>query len=138
MASRNPCVQMPTVSHSRPGDGSVRSALKSIVFVSCASPLLDSEALRGLLRQSRQSNRQHGITGVLLHSDGDIMQAIEGDLGTTDALFAKIRRDPRHTGVLVMHEALSSRRNFPGWPMGFGSAASTAPSIEAVNRVSTT
>lgn len=96
--------------------------LKLIVFVSCASPELDADALSDLLHSARRSNSQCGIAGVMLHEDGDIMQALEGPSGAVDEIFSTIRHDRRHTGVILLHDGACLKRAFPDWPMGFGSA----------------
>lgn len=94
--------------------------LKVIVYVSCAKQELGTAQLQQLLRQARLSNRRHGITGVLLHEDRDIMQALEGPPAALDELVSRIRQDRRHTGFLELYAATCNDRVFPDWPMGFG------------------
>jgi hypothetical protein len=56
---------------------------------------------------------------MLLRKDGGFLQVFEGDETKVKMLFQKISRDPRHTGVTIVHQSSSDRREFPDWSMGF-------------------
>jgi hypothetical protein len=69
-------------------------------------------------------NSQLDVTGVLLHSEGNFFQVLEGDAEVIDSLYAKIARDKRHKNTaLVVREAIASR-SFADWSMGFASVTS--------------
>ena len=90
-----------------------------LVYVSSAvRPFLSSE-LVDLLAQSHAHNTETGITGMLLYKDGNFMQAIEGEEEAVRTLYAKIRRDPRHRGLLTLLQGPLAERQFPDWSMGF-------------------
>ena len=58
---------------------------------------------------------------MLLYSDGNFIQVLEGDQILIDALYNKILMDDRHSGKLKLMEGTLEKRNFPDWSMGFKS-----------------
>jgi hypothetical protein len=69
-------------------------------------------------------NSQLDVTGVLLHSEGNFFQVLEGDAEVIESLYAKIGRDKRHKNVvLIIREPIVSR-SFADWSMGFASVTS--------------
>jgi len=52
--------------------------LKALVYVSSATELLSDQALDELLQGARSTNERIGVTGVLLHCEGNFMQYVEG------------------------------------------------------------
>ena len=65
-----------------------------------------------LLAVARRNNPRAGVTGQLLYKDGNFMQLIEGDEAAVRALFARIERDPRHGGVIVLLDHVVPEREF--------------------------
>ncbi len=95
----------------------------SLIYVSSATRLFTEEELLDLLATSRANNEQRGITGMMLYSDGNFIQALEGDKETVLEIYAKIERDPRHRNLLIMTKREVPERTFPEWSMGFRNAA---------------
>ncbi len=93
--------------------------LHHLVYQSHATTPLDELELARLLTQSRAYNAAHGLTGLLLYSQGSIMQLLEGSEAHVDAVFARIARDPRHTRVVKLADGPVSHRLFAQWSMGF-------------------
>lgn len=93
--------------------------LFQIVSVSSAVEVFTKEALVALLKDSRERNTKRGITGVLLYKDGNFLHAIEGEQAEVEALSAKIRTDPRHTGVIVLLRGPIAERQFQDYSMAF-------------------
>ena len=93
------------------------------MYVSSASALLNEDELMSILRQSQANNERDNITGLLLHSEGSIMQLIEGSEDMVNKLFAKIEKDPRHSRVLVLFRKKVEARDFPNFRMGFRTAS---------------
>lgn len=89
------------------------------VYVSSAVDLMSSDELLKLLTVSRNNNSQIGITGMLLHKDGNFIQAIEGPEDQVRKLLEKIRKDSRHRGVITLVEGYTDQRQFSEWTMGF-------------------
>ena len=82
------------------------------VYVSSAVDLMSSDELLKLLTVSRNNNSQIGITGMLLHKDGNFIQAIEGPEDQVRKLLEKIRKDSRHRGVITLVEGYTDQRQF--------------------------
>lgn len=90
-----------------------------LLYLSSATPELTEEALLQLLSDSQSRNAKRGITGLLLHSDGNIIQVIEGAKEDVEALYKKISHDSRHTGAMVLSRREVAKRDFPEYKMGF-------------------
>jgi hypothetical protein len=100
------------------------SPIFQLLYLSSARPALTEEALLEILSESQQRNAARGITGLLLHSDGSLIQVIEGAERDVEALFSKIERDPRHHKVTVLFRKFVKKRDFPEYKMGFKRASS--------------
>jgi hypothetical protein len=83
-----------------------------------------------LLAQAERHNAAHGITGLLLYSDGRYVQVLEGAQADVQTLYARFRRDPRHKQVVTVREGPGPQQRFADWRMGFGHVA--APDVDRV------
>ena len=91
----------------------------TLVYVSSAvSPFSKSE-LADLLARSRANNESLGISGMLLYKDGNFMQVLEGEEKQVLALNAKISKDPRHHGMMVLLREHRTERTFSECSMAF-------------------
>lgn len=90
-----------------------------IIYFSTSSWLYNPEDIKDLLQQSRSWNAQVGITGVLLYMHGHIIQVLEGDKATVDALFERIKNDTRHKQVICVLNKSIEGRLFSQWSMGY-------------------
>jgi hypothetical protein len=93
--------------------------LKQILYFSSALHLFTDDELLELLKVARANNARLDITGMLLYSDGNFVQIIEGPDDAVDALYAKISRDPRHTSLLKALDGPIEERRFADWTLGF-------------------
>jgi len=95
--------------------------MKCIAYVSKVANLQAGSVLpKGMAEifsHARRQNAESGVTGVLSFKKGHYIQVIEGDDSVVDALYAKIRKDPRHTGVTTILNTSISERFFPTWSM---------------------
>ena len=91
----------------------------SLTYVSSATGLLDEAALGEMLREIRPKNEALGLTGLLLYSNGNIIQVLEGPQDAVELTFRTIEADPRHRGVLVLLREQIESRAFSDWSMGF-------------------
>lgn len=94
-------------------------ALKALVYVSSATELFNEQQLGELLQGARSKNELTGVTGVLLHCEGNFMQYVEGPPEATDRLYERIRADDRHHGIVTIDEELVDARQFAGWSMAY-------------------
>jgi hypothetical protein len=59
------------------------------------------------------------VTGMLLHANGDFIQAIEGPEECVAEMFFRIGRDPRHRAVVKLYDQPIARRAFADWTMAY-------------------
>ncbi len=95
-------------------------SIYQVLYRSWAAQPWSMAQLQELLGKSRDYNAEHGITGLLLYSDGCFVQVLEGPEDAVRALYAKIQQDPRHTQVLTVREGPGPHRYFADWSMDFG------------------
>ncbi|RZK24568.1 MAG: hypothetical protein EOO56_00790 [Hymenobacter sp.] len=92
--------------------------VQHILYRSQATQPLTAGQLTDLLEESRAWNAQYQITGLLCYcTSGHFVQLIEGSAANVNALFARIRRDPRHHQVLALSDRATNTRWFPDWQM---------------------
>lgn len=92
--------------------------LANLIYVSVRKSGSDDNDIEDILAASRRNNAPLNITGILLHSDTHFFQYIEGDEETLDLLYDKIKRDQRHSNVILIAKSAINERNFPTWQMG--------------------
>lgn len=90
-----------------------------LLYISSASLSFSQRELEELLIVSQANNALAGITGLLLYSDGNFVQYIEGKESAVKSLYEKIEQDDRHKSILFMLEGHSEIRYFSRWSMGF-------------------
>lgn len=99
-----------------------------IIYQSQSLVPFEMPELLALLIQSRNYNRAHYITGLLLYTpDGRFMQVLEGTREAVRHLYYKhIMVDPCHRDCHVLDEGPCTHRHFPNWSMGFRAAPADA------------
>ncbi|MDO9017261.1 MAG: BLUF domain-containing protein [Deltaproteobacteria bacterium] len=102
---------------------SSEEALAFMVYGSASVGQMDERALLDLLQQCRDNNARLGITGLLLHRNGNFLQVLEGPPDVIRSLYHRIRVDARHRGCFTLSEGTLSERMFPTWSMAFRRAA---------------
>jgi hypothetical protein len=91
----------------------------SLIYVSTSVKLLSDEELLDILKASRENNTSKDVTGLLLYKGGNFMQVLEGPDEAVEALYEKIKADPRHKDLIVLSREQISARQFPAWEMAF-------------------
>ncbi len=104
------------------------SGLVSLVYFSRAARPLSANALHHLLRTSRERNTQRGITGMLLYSNGNFLQVIEGTDSSITELMAKVGKDLRHHSLSRLAVRPIEKREFSEWSMAFCDVSQRAES----------
>jgi len=89
----------------------------TLVYRSVVSPSLDNESLEKMLFKARDFNESKNITGCLLHHKGEIIQLLEGGRAEVKSLFDKIKKDERHTNIIVLNMEETFFRIFENWSM---------------------
>ena len=100
-----------------------------LIYMSHATAPLTGEALAALLRQSRQWNEMHGITGVLFYDSEQFVQVLEGSDADLDTLYGRLLLDTRHHSMIQLSYKRTPRRHFAHWSMAHytGAPAQAAP-----------
>jgi lipopolysaccharide biosynthesis regulator YciM len=95
----------------------VTTPVHQCIYTSYPGDSLTPEVLNQLLEHSRLNNAQNGITGILLHTDDQIMQVVEGPKAAVEALMERIKKDPRHDDVSIIMSHTVAQRDFGEWEM---------------------
>lgn len=96
--------------------------LRCVVYLSTANRQMSDDELLEILAVARENNTAFDVTGMLLYSDGNFIQALEGESEAVGALYRKIARDNRHHDVHTLIDETVDVRSFGQWSMGFYSA----------------
>jgi hypothetical protein len=92
---------------------------ESILYVSAATRLLSAAQMQQLLDSARARNVQQGVTGVLLYSDGNFMQYLEGPSGGLSKIYKVISNSSQHHGMIELLREPLPAREFAEFPMAF-------------------
>lgn len=95
-----------------------------LAYMSRAALVFTQSSLDEMLRAARTHNLNAGISGLLLYKCGYFLQVLEGPVARVDALYDRIRQDPRHTKVQLMLRRENVARQFKTWSMAFVEADS--------------
>jgi hypothetical protein len=77
----------------------------------------DETGLLEILRQARAHNVSQGITGALMLYNNWFAQVLEGPQAAVEALYARIKADPRHNAVRVSEAGPVAHPVFGKWAM---------------------
>lgn len=75
------------------------------------------DALDDILQRSRSNNEQEGITGVLVVSDEEFVQLLEGPRTAVSRCFMRIMQDVRHHHIRVLLAGTIESRLCSEWSM---------------------
>ena len=104
-----------------------------LIYTSSATAELDDFTLREIAQTSSFNNQELGITGVLLFHEGSIMQVLEGDEMNVCSLYGKVKKDPRHTGCMILSTRTTEKCEFSGWFMGYKNISDHAGGAKLFN-----
>jgi Sensors of blue-light using FAD len=94
-----------------------------LIYSSAAIHRFDKKQLTDLLRQSREANERAGLTGMLLYSDGDFFQVLEGEAEAVEKLYEKLHAEKRHSKLTLIIKEPIAKRAFGEWSMGFANVS---------------
>jgi len=92
--------------------------IRRIVYLSKASYPMRRIDLRSINFISSTNNAKVGITGLLMYSAGNFMQALEGRSAVVGEVLERIRLDERHVKLRVLVDEQDQQRIFGSWAMG--------------------
>ena len=93
--------------------------IRTICYVSTAVQSLTEQGLSKLYEQVIENNKEKYVTGVLLFSDGNFMQIMEGEDDVLETLYQKIREDDRHHHLFKLVDHFIDERIFEYYSNGF-------------------
>lgn len=76
----------------------------AISYVSTASRDLPQDEIVKILEETQIRNNKHGVNGLLIYSEGNFFEVIEGEKTRIQDLFKIIKEDPRHKNILMIFE----------------------------------
>ncbi|SDM46646.1 Sensors of blue-light using FAD [Catalinimonas alkaloidigena] len=92
--------------------------LSQLVYVSQRQKACTSAEIDRILAACQKNNPALGITGVLLYSDTQFIQLVEGDYKVLMGLYEKIQHDARHHQPRMISVGPIRQKTFPSWHMG--------------------
>lgn len=94
------------------------TTFSQLIYVSDLVDKNESELAR-ILESAVRHNGENSITGMLLYSDGNFLQVLEGTHDSVHETYQRICRDPRHANIMVLTEVEVPERQFAEWSMGY-------------------
>ena len=91
----------------------------AISYVSTASKDLRQQEIEKILSEAELRNNHKNITGLLLYSEGNFFQIIEGEKAQVQPLYEKIAKDDRHRNVIKLFERPIHKDSFDGYKSDF-------------------
>ena len=107
------------------------TALYEVLYVSTLAPERPLSVIAGIAAHARQVNRELDITGVLIFDGQRFCHQLEGPQRAVLKVIERIRNDPRHINVEILHNGPLAGRRF----QNFGLAFSTVEDSEALMRL---
>jgi len=92
-----------------------------LIYLSAGVSWFNEEELTEILAKSNVNNSRENVTGLLLYSEGNFIQLLEGEEHDVKNSFYRISKDQRHKGITIIASGNIEQRNFPEWGMGFKS-----------------
>ncbi len=90
-----------------------------LIYCSIAKPDLAEKDIVDILAKARDFNSKNDITGCLLLHNNEFIQILEGDKKVLQDLIEKIKKDDRHSNVMVLAENIIEKRVFEKWNMAY-------------------
>src|SRR5690606_40352089 len=92
--------------------------LYQLVYKSVRNSNCDENEIQKILDSCKRNNPSKDITGVLLHTENNFIQYIEGRKEIID-LYDLIKEDKRHSRVVLLSYGMLKECVFPSWHMGY-------------------
>ena len=105
--------------------------LHEILYVSTLAVDAPIRVVADIAARSRIANQSRDITGLLVFDGMHFCQQFEGSDIEVAALMERIRQDPRHTDVELLHHGPLAARRFRRWSLGY----STVDDVEVFDRL---
>ena len=107
------------------------AALYEVLYVSTLAPEQPLSVVAEIAGRARQVNGELDITGLLIFDGQRFCQQLEGPKKVVLKLIERIRNDPRHVNVEVLHHGPLAGRRFQNFSLAF----STVEDVDALSRL---
>ena len=88
-----------------------------LIYLSQATQPVDRKVLRDIEATSQVYNQSHNITGLLVATEDQFLQVLEGPRMAINNLYMRIVQDSRHEDCLILAYHKVVRRRFEDWSM---------------------
>jgi len=89
-----------------------------LIYRSVAKPeVLNVDSLAKLANRAASNNRQLGVCGILVVSDGRFLQVLEGQSKFVNSIYAKIIKDKQHHDIELISFESVVKTEFHDWDM---------------------
>ena len=105
--------------------------LHEVLYVSRLATDAPIRVVADIAARSRIANQSLDITGLLVFDGMHFCQQFEGGAIEVAALMDRIRQDPRHTHVELLHHGPLAERRFRRWSLAYTSVED----VDAVERL---
>lgn len=95
--------------------------LQEIIYVSTLAADAPVRVVADIAMKARSNNKQADITGLLVFDGLHFCQQLEGCSREVAAAMARIRQDPRHSDLAVLHQGPLDHRRFSRFSLGYTS-----------------
>lgn len=107
------------------------SVLYEVLYVSTLAPQHPPGIVAEIAARARQRNAELGVTGLLIFDGQRFCQQLEGTQKAVLKLIDRIREDPRHIQVEVLHHGPLAQRRFHQFSLAF----TTVEDVDALARM---
>lgn len=97
------------------------SRLYEVLYISTIAPDAPVSVVAEIAAKARIANQQRDITGLLIFDGQRFCQQLEGTQKQVLSLLERIRLDPRHVDVNVVHHGPLATRRFKQFDLGYTS-----------------
>lgn len=95
---------------------------KAISYVSTANINLNEKEISNLFEQVNDFNNNNDITGVLLYSETNFFQLMEGEEQEINSLYSRIEKDTRHNNIIKFIDNSAVKHEITGYMSDFVTA----------------
>lgn len=93
--------------------------LKTICYISDSCQAESLNALKILYSKAKKNNVKYNISGILIYSNDNFLQVLEGDQTIVDDTFKRISLDNRHRNIFEVINIDIQQRIFEDYNFGF-------------------
>lgn len=90
-----------------------------LVYYSEANHDLSAVDISNILKTARDFNHENQITGCLLYNNNEFLQILEGEKKVVMDLFESIKKDKRHSNVMLLALDYKNDKMFDEWSMAY-------------------